>query len=248
MSNRKTSELVAATALTAAVFPIAQAGASLQAPIALLDARYGNTNVSASDPTVNSDIDAGYYPGSRWVNSTTGNLFTCISNGDGAARWRCEPRHWASTAESATLTGTTNETVLATLSLPGGLPGLNGVFEIHNSWEVNNDASGKTGATKIGAMGAGVAATQMRGTALGATVTFYDICTFKNANSQSAQRAFNTSGGSFGIGSGGSASLTAAINTSAAFDIVWTGTLTDGADTLILRNWFVTLTRPDIAP
>lgn len=46
-------------------------------------------NYSASvDPTVNNDIAQGYVPGSEWFNTTSGNMFQCLSNTSSAAVWK----------------------------------------------------------------------------------------------------------------------------------------------------------------
>jgi len=44
-------------------------------------------NVSASDPTVNNDVDENYVIGSRWWNTTDSTLFICEDASDGAASW-----------------------------------------------------------------------------------------------------------------------------------------------------------------
>jgi hypothetical protein len=203
---------------------------------------------SVSDPTRDDDSTDNHVPGTLWLNTVTLNEFRCISNAVGAARWRHVPRFWNSTGASATLTGTVAETVLNTLSLPGGVAGTNGQFEIRNAWEVNNDASAKTGSIRIGAQGAGTGGTAIRQNSLASIVSAFEAVIFKNENGQSAQRALNSVAGASPAswGGGGAASATATINTANAFDIVWTGTLADSADSLTLRAWSVVLTRPDI--
>lgn len=56
------------------------------------DARYAplrKNNISATtDPTVNDDITEGYEPLSRWVNTTSAEVFLCVSNAEGAANWQ----------------------------------------------------------------------------------------------------------------------------------------------------------------
>jgi hypothetical protein len=43
-----------------------------------------------SDPTVNDDSGDGYYPGSRWLNTSSGIFWVCRSNTLGSARWVIE--------------------------------------------------------------------------------------------------------------------------------------------------------------
>ena len=48
----------------------------------------GRNNVTAtSNPLVTSDLNAGYAPGSIWLNVTTNRLFVCVANTSSAAVW-----------------------------------------------------------------------------------------------------------------------------------------------------------------
>jgi hypothetical protein len=44
-------------------------------------------NITSSNPTVNSDSNAGYSVGSIWFNSSTSVIFICVDNTVGAAIW-----------------------------------------------------------------------------------------------------------------------------------------------------------------
>lgn len=46
-----------------------------------------NNFSATSDPTVSNDTSQGYTPGSMWLNTTTGEMWRCVSNGSGAAVW-----------------------------------------------------------------------------------------------------------------------------------------------------------------
>jgi len=46
-----------------------------------------NNYTATTDPTVNDDVDEGYDVGSTWINNTSGAIFVCIDNTDGAAVW-----------------------------------------------------------------------------------------------------------------------------------------------------------------
>jgi hypothetical protein len=46
-----------------------------------------NNDAATTDPAVGNDSSQNYEPGSRWINVTTGKVFTCKSNGVGAAVW-----------------------------------------------------------------------------------------------------------------------------------------------------------------
>ena len=206
----------------------------------------GGNFTSASDPTVNSDSTAGYRVGDFWFNSATLNVFVCASAAVGAAVWRHQPRQWSSVGAATTLTGTTSETVFATLAMPAGVMGVNGLIAVATSWEATNNANVKNGRLRLGASGAGTGGTSMRTAAMASGAAWMELFQFKNNNASNVQQAFNTSSGTFGVGSGGSAAVTAAIDTSAAFELAFTGQLTNSGDSLILKAWSVTLTRPDI--
>lgn len=47
-----------------------------------------NVVTSTSNPTVSSDVVSGYAVGSRWLNTGTGEIWHCVSNGAAAAQWR----------------------------------------------------------------------------------------------------------------------------------------------------------------
>jgi hypothetical protein len=46
-----------------------------------------NNNTAVTDPTSASDGNAGYAPGSLWVNGLTGRVFVCLDNSSSAAVW-----------------------------------------------------------------------------------------------------------------------------------------------------------------
>lgn len=51
----------------------------------------GINNVTATtDPTANNDVDENYAVGSMWINTTTGRVWICVGNTDGAAVWRSQ--------------------------------------------------------------------------------------------------------------------------------------------------------------
>lgn len=50
------------------------------------------SNLTATtNPTISNDVTQGYEVGSPWVNTTTGQTFTCVDNTFGAAVWRNLP-------------------------------------------------------------------------------------------------------------------------------------------------------------
>ena len=54
----------------------------------LADRDGGAVNFTAtSDPGASNDLGQGYYPGSRWLNTTTKKMWTCVDNTTSAAVW-----------------------------------------------------------------------------------------------------------------------------------------------------------------
>lgn len=128
------------------------------------------------------------------------------------------------------LTGSTAETVLKTITVPGKSLGPNGIMKISLGWTVNNDASNKTVRLRF---------TSISGdTILGITTNSNNAMNvdriLKNNNSESAQ-VMACSSSSNGFGS--SATLGThefTVDTSADFDLVVTGQLADAADNITL--------------
>jgi hypothetical protein len=63
------------------------AGATAKAQRATLSTPLMNVS-AATAPAVTDDIDLGYVPGDLWLRVSTGKLYVCVSNGDGAANWQ----------------------------------------------------------------------------------------------------------------------------------------------------------------
>jgi hypothetical protein len=199
---------------------------------------------STSDPTTSDDSTRNFVPGNVWINTATENVFDCISNAVGAARWRHRPRVWQS-GETATVGATTNETALATITLPGGTLGANGALLIETFWTLNSSVDNKTLRIRLGGI-AGTAFLQAVLTTAG--TTYRDLRTIWNANAPNAQKGVPlgtaTAGG---IGFTGGAETTGTIDTAADKTLVISGEKQTAGDTLSLRAYTVTLTRPDIA-
>ncbi len=54
----------------------------------LYDSIYAKNATTTLDPTINSDADQGYGPGSVWTNTTDNGIFVCSSAANGAAVWK----------------------------------------------------------------------------------------------------------------------------------------------------------------
>ena len=199
---------------------------------------------SSSDPSVSSDSTIGAQVGDTWINTTTGNMFVATSVAAGAATWRFIPRILgASAATGMSVTGTTSETVLATVPLAAGVIGANGVLRVTSLWQVTNSANNKTLVWRIGASGNGIAGSIYGSTVQTTVASMRMQQQLQNRNSVSAQVLQS------GIGTGGWGTTTAGISTdtrdtSVALDLVFTGTLTNTGETITLNSYTVELLRP----
>lgn len=143
----------------------------------------------------------------------------------------------AVSALSVPLTGTTSETVLATVSLPPiGANGMVGIYMLFTA-TVNN-ANVKTGRARL---------TNISGTVIGqASLASFRTANreilLANRNSVSSQATF---AGGTGTTLGGTtvAITTASVDTSAGLDIVFTGQLASASDTMELETYLVSILR-----
>ncbi len=68
--------------------PTGEAGIQLNRNFQELARRAAKSNLAATtDPTSGDDVNDGYYPGSTWLNTSSGTVFRCLTNGAGAATW-----------------------------------------------------------------------------------------------------------------------------------------------------------------
>lgn len=142
-----------------------------------------------------------------------------------AKNWRVFDK----TAVASAVTGTTSETTLYSITIPGGALGPNGVMRVESLWKVTNNANNKTCQVKFG------------GTAFAAPVlttsnAFRGVVTIMNRNAQNSQVAApNTYAADGAMGTEGTNPLTAAIDTSTDKTLALTGTLGNSADNITLE-------------
>lgn len=131
----------------------------------------------------------------------------------------------------------TAENILATVNVPAGAMGLNGILRVYSLWTFTNGADDKICRVRLGGIG---------GTAFGSTTatTSATLTDFRQiANRGAANSQVSTSSGvQFATSSG--ATVTGAIDTSAATTLVLTGQKETGANTLTLEAYTVELLIP----
>jgi len=140
-----------------------------------------------------------------------------------------------SSAVSASVTGTTSETTLATIAIP--VLGANDTLRISTLWSYTNSANNKTFRADLGG-------TDFLAVVQTASAVFKDTREIRNVNSQSVQKSWPASAA--GANNTGSAITTGAVNTDIATTLTLTAQLALGSETATLESYVVELLRPDI--
>lgn len=139
-------------------------------------------------------------------------------------------------AAGSALTGSTNESVRATIAIPAGSLGANGYVKVRARFSHTNSANNKTIRARLGLTGAGtggaVLGTVVANAALNTTVEFLIM----NRNSVSSQIGDNGI-----VGSSTTALPTATIATSSATDLVLTAQLANSGESITLEGYTVDL-------
>lgn len=162
--------------------------------------------------------------------------------GSGGSLWTSNGSDWFPVGGIVTLavsganvahTGTTDETTLATVTIPADIMGANGAIELLPLYDYTNSANTKTLRAKFGG-----------GLVYSIATTTTTSCQMqyivRNANGKSAQVA-QASSGSSGMGAVASSLLTGSINTANAVSLTITGQLANSGETINLRGYIVRL-------
>ena len=204
---------------------------------------FSRKTASTSDPTVSSDTTLGYRSGDFWLNTATGNLWVARSVAAGAAVWGFVPRTWQNgAAASLANPGNTNEAVLRTVSLAAGAMGTNGCLDFDAGFQGTNSGNSKTGRVRLG----GVAGTIFSAIAQTSNFGWRQSGVILNRGAANSQVGIVAATGTGGWAPIAANQDTGAVDTSAAVDLVFTGQLATGTETITLAWYRVTLTRPDI--
>lgn len=169
--------------------------------------------------------DVGISPGMRFVSDGT--------------RWIPDgPQILARTAAAVSHTGDTNETALATITIPAGAMGLNGGVQVYSTHSFTNSGNNKIMRLRLN----GIAGTQFFVSTQTTQATLSDMRRIRNRNSASSQVGSFAASNVVGLGQTTNAVATGAINTAAAVDLVLSGQLASAGETITLENYEVWLT------
>ena len=140
----------------------------------------------------------------------------------------------AASAAASSHTGDTNETTLATITVPAAAMGANGYVVIESLWTVTNSGNNKIVRTKFGA-------TTMMSATFTTEATYNNLVRIANRNATNSQVSSTTTVGSGGWGQSTSATNTAAIDTTASVSITLTGQLANTGETITLESYVARL-------
>lgn len=141
----------------------------------------------------------------------------------------------AKSAVAAPLTGVTAETVLATIPVPAGLIGVNGQIKVTAFWSMTASANAKTPRVRLG----GLAGSVMFSIPVSTFAVMKSETVIANRNSAASQYLISTSArGTDGLVITAAGTPTT-VNTAVAQDLVFTGQLALGTETLTLEGYTI---------
>lgn len=160
---------------------------------------------------------------------------------------RLAPNSWtgnapivlAQSAVQVSHTGNTNETVLATITIPAGSIGPNGRVEIAPTNGNNSSGNSKTYRVRVGTSGAGTGGTQIWAASNTTNTVHNAVMGFANRNGTNSQVATVSPASATGL-SGGTLT-TLSLDTTAAIDVAFTGQLANAGDSVTIEAYAVIL-------
>lgn len=143
----------------------------------------------------------------------------------------------ASAAPDAVCPANTSENTLATITVPAGSMGPNGVLKIRTSWSVTNSANTKNLRVRFG----GSPYTLIAATTIATASVETQVI---NRGVENSQIAGFVSNGTSPYGTSTASQPTSTVDTTAAANITITAQLANSAESIILRSYTVELLRP----
>jgi hypothetical protein len=132
-------------------------------------------------------------------------------------------------------TGTASETTLATIDVPPGAMGANGVLRITTLWSVTNSANTKSCLIKLGA-------TSFLNRGVTTTSTLHHSTLIRNRNAPNSQVSLTQFAGTAGgWGDNGNSVATGSEDTAAAKNVVINGILANAGEAITLESYLVEL-------
>jgi hypothetical protein len=167
----------------------------------------------------------------------TGNGWLCneITPNPPQVNGHLTPYVLAQSAVPSSVTGTTSETVLATITIPANAMGPNGAVRVTSQWSYTNSANTKTTNQRF-------AGFQARTVPLTTTSSRSDIFLITNRNATNSQVGSSAGAGAYGTSGGTSATFS--VDTTQPQNITLCGTLTNTSETITLESYIVEILNP----
>lgn len=146
----------------------------------------------------------------------------------------------AASSGSVSCAADTAENALATITVPGGWMGLNGILRWHAVWTYTNSANTKTIRTRFG----GVAGTIYFSIAPTTTTYSRDFRQLQNQGAANSQKGVTAVVTSTTWASDAASIVTSSVDTSADTSLVFSGQKASSGETLTLESYLVELIRP----
>lgn len=143
----------------------------------------------------------------------------------------------ARSGTGVSVTGTTNETALATITIPASAMGTNGQLRVTALYSNNHSGNNKTHRIRFG----GAAGTVYTSQANTTNLSYQIQVMVRNRNVANSQVGFAAVGATFGVASG--ANATSSVNTAAETTVVISSQLAHGPDSATLESYTVELLR-----
>lgn len=171
----------------------------------------------------------------RVHNPGNGKVIDSLGSGGGA------PGHWGIHAQSFVAiphTGTTDETILATIPMRPHLMGMNGMLRVTTLWSYPTSGNNKTLRTRFGAAGAGTGGTAYQAMVVSNSVTLMDQRIIANRGVADSQVG-GTPLGTGGWGFNSTTRITSTVDTSADTELAITAQLANTGETITLEGYIV---------
>ena len=175
-------------------------------------------------------------PRGGWIAYVEDEGLVLIHDGTNWVKLPAATESWrvlAASAVAVSHTGNTTKTTLATVTVPGGAMGASGILRITSLWGHTNNANNKTARVEFGGA-------QYYSAILTTTATSRMYRTIANRNAETSQVG-GAASGAFNWGSTTSALTTSSVNTSVDQDLVFSGQLANGGDTIALESYIIEL-------
>jgi len=143
----------------------------------------------------------------------------------------------AQSAVPASVTGTLSETTLATIAIPAGAMGVNGLVRVTADFSNTNSANSKIFTVRLGGQ-------SFYSATVTTTAVFGCQARAMNRGALNSQIGGVQTVGSGGFGSTSTASASLSVDTSQAQNLTITGTLTNTSETITLAAYTVEILNP----